>query len=63
MTQNKTSDPALMNDAQRYELRELAILHEMPFSDDLTMAEAEARLKELRKRDLPTQDTDNTPIR
>ena len=41
MTQNKTSDPALMNDAQRYELRELAILHEMPFSDDLTMEEAE----------------------
>ncbi|WP_281856588.1 hypothetical protein [Litoreibacter halocynthiae] len=55
MTQNKTSDPALMNDAQRYELRELAILHEMPFSDDLTMEEAEKRLKELRARDVPDQ--------
>ncbi|RLJ59324.1 hypothetical protein BCF46_1472 [Litoreibacter meonggei] len=55
MTQNKTSDPALMNDAQRYELRELAILHEMPFSDDLTMEEAEERLKELRAREVPSQ--------
>lgn len=55
MTQNKTSNPALMNDAQRYELRELAILHEMPFSDDLTMAEAETRLQELRARELPNK--------